>query len=64
MRNYDKDDFVTKNVFVPEEYETHSQYTELYMTQPGLDFFKFNPGLKIKQAAQAAKKYESTHANS
>lgn len=61
---HNKDEFVTKNVFVPEEYKTQSQYPETYMTQPGLDFFKFNPGLKIKQAAQAAKKYETTHANS
>ena len=63
-KRHEEDDVLTINVFVPEEYKTHSQYTELYMTQPGLDFFKFNPGLKIKQAAQAARKYEAMHINS
>ncbi len=54
----DKEEYVTVNTFVNDEYRTHSQYTELYMTQEGLDFFKFNPGMKIKQAAEAARKYE------
>lgn len=50
-------EYVTNNSFVTPEYRTHSQATELYMTQPGLDFHKFNPGEKIKEAATAAKKF-------
>ena len=55
----DKEDFLTnRNAFVNDEYKTHSQATELYMTQPGLDFHKFNPGEKIQEAKKAAIKYE------
>lgn len=51
------DEYVTNNSFVTPEYRTHSQVTELYMTQEGLDFHKFNPGNKIKEASTAARKY-------
>ncbi len=53
----DKEEYLTVNTFVNEEYRTHSQHTEFFMIQDGLDFYKYNPELRIKEVAVAAKKY-------
>ena len=58
----DKSDFVTeRRAFVNDEYKTHSQFTENYMTMEGLDFFKNCPEKKIEQAAEAAKRFEEKY---
>lgn len=48
---------LTVNDFVNPEYRTHSQSTENFMIQDGLDFYQFKPEKRIKEVAEAAKKY-------
>lgn len=48
---------LTFNDFVNPEYRTHSQSTENFMIQDGLDFYQFEPEKRIKEVAEAAKKY-------
>lgn len=48
---------LTVNDFVNPEYRTHSQSTENFMIQDGLDFYQFEPEKRIKEVADAAKKY-------
>ena len=56
-KRHEEDDFLTINVFVNDEYRTHSQSTEGFMIQPGLDFYQYEPEKRIHEVAEAAKKY-------
>ena len=49
---------LTVNDFVNPEYRTHSQSTEGFMIQDGLDFYQFEPEKRIKEVADAARKYK------
>ena len=53
----EKDEYVSTFKFVNDEYRTHSQFTENYMIMEGLDFYKDNPELRIKEVADAARRY-------
>ena len=48
---------LTVNTFVNAEYRTQSQSTENFMIQDGLDFYQFEPEKRIKEVADAARKY-------
>jgi len=56
-KRHEEDDVLTINVFVNDEYRTHSQSTEGFMIQDGLDFYQYEPEKRIKEVAEAAKKY-------
>jgi len=54
----EEDELLTnRTAFVNNEYRTHSQSTENFMIQPGLDFYQFEPEERIKEVADAARKY-------
>lgn len=60
----DKEEFLTKRkVFVSEDYETHSQFTENYMIQEGLDFSINDSNYAIREAENAAKRFEEKYNN-
>lgn len=56
MLKMDKDEYLTINVFVNDEYRTQSQSTEGFMIMDGLDFYQFCPEKRIKEVAEAAKR--------
>ena len=58
----DKEEFLTVNRFVNEDYKTHSQFTELYMVQEGLDFSTCDPDYAIREAEMAAQRFERLYA--
>lgn len=60
----DKEEFLTKwKAFVSEDYETHSQFTENYMIQEGLDFSTIDSDYAIREAENAAKRFEEKYNN-
>ena len=60
----EEDEFLTKRIaFVSEDYKTHSQFTELYMVQEGLDFSTIDPDYALREAEEAAKRFEEKYSN-
>lgn len=59
---YDKEDLLTnRRAFVNDDYKTHSQFTENYMVQEGLDFSTIDPDYSINEAENAVQRFEAKY---